>query len=130
MKYFAVLLSILFLACGGEEKNKTEDKADYVRIANNLADSINTEAKKYSLYCDRLIVDLNTKPNELQQIVHDYADSFYIYRENLNRINEQLNLLFQQNKLTETEVNQLLVKIDLGKLGPQLEQIDMLSLFE
>jgi uncharacterized coiled-coil DUF342 family protein len=129
MKFLAVLLSILFLSCG-EEKIKTEDKSDYVGIANNLADSINTEAKKYSLYCDRLIGDLNTKPNELQQIVHNYADSFYIYRENLNRINEQLNLLFQQNKLTETEVNQLLAKIDLGKLGTQLEQIDMLSLFE
>ena len=129
MKFLAVLLSILFLSCG-EEKIKTEDKSDYVGIANNLADSINTEAKKYSLYCDRLIGDLNAKPNELQQIVHNYADSFYIYRENLNRINEQLNLLFQQNKLTETEVNQLLAKIDLGKLGAQLEQIDMLSLFE
>jgi hypothetical protein len=129
MKFLAVLLSILFLSCG-EEKIKTEDKSDYVGIANNLADSINAEAKKYSLYCDRLIGDLNAKPNELQQIVHNYADSFYIYRENLNRINEQLNLLFQQNKLTETEVNQLLAKIDLGKLGAQLEQIDMLSLFE
>ena len=129
MKFLAVLLSLLFLSCG-EGKIKTEDKSDYVGIANNLADSINTEAKKYSLYCDRLIYDLNTKPNELQQIVHNYADSFYIYRENLNRINEKLNLLFQQNKLTETEVNQLLAKIDLGKLGTQLEQIDMLSLFE
>jgi uncharacterized coiled-coil DUF342 family protein len=129
MKFLAVLLSILFLSCG-EEKIKTEDKSDYVGIANNLADSINTEAKKYSLYCDRLFGDLNAKPNELQQIVHNYADSFYIYRENLNRINEKLNLLFQQNKLTETEVNQLLAKIDLGKLGTQLEQIDMLSLFE
>jgi len=129
MKFLAVLLSLLFLSCG-EGKIKTEDKSDYVGIANNLADSINTEAKKYSLYCDRLIYDLNTKPNELQQIVHNYADSFYIYRENLNRINEKLNLLFQQNKLTETEVNQLLAKIDLGKLGTQLEQLDMLSLFE